>query len=109
MKHIPKKLEIPKHLTVCRVAAYCHVSTQQEIQFHSLEAQREFFAKQIRYRKNWIFAGIYADQASGKKQSKNAGIPAADGGLPQRKDRPGSYQIDQPDGPKYATVPNGLQ
>lgn len=70
MKHIPKKLEIPKHLTVCRVAAYCRVSTQQEIQFHSLEAQREFFVKQIRRRKNWIFAGIYADQASGKNNQK---------------------------------------
>lgn len=70
MKYIPKKLEVPKHLTVCRVAAYCRVSTQQEIQLHSLEAQHRFFEKQISRRKNWILVGIYADQASGKNNQK---------------------------------------
>ena len=30
-----------------RVAAYCRVSTKQEIQYHSLEAQREYYGKYI--------------------------------------------------------------
>lgn len=34
------KLELPKRL---RVAAYCRVSTMQEIQCHSLETQRDYY------------------------------------------------------------------
>ena len=49
-----------------RVAAYCRVSTTQEIQYHSLEAQREYYSKYIDSKMDWIFVGIYADQASGR-------------------------------------------
>ena len=49
-----------------RVAAYCRVSTTQDIQYHSLEAQREYYSKYIDSKINWIFVGIYADQASGR-------------------------------------------
>ena len=49
-----------------RVAAYCRVSTNQEIQHHSLEAQREYYSQYISKRLNWIFVDIYADQASGR-------------------------------------------
>ena len=49
-----------------RVAAYCRVSTAQEIQYHSLEAQREYYSKYIDSKIDWIFVGIYADQASGR-------------------------------------------
>lgn len=49
-----------------RVAAYCRVSTDQEIQHHSLEAQREYYSQYISERLNWIFVDIYADQASGR-------------------------------------------
>ena len=49
-----------------RVAAYCRVSTTQEIQYHSLEAQREYYSKYIDSKIDWIFVGIYADQASGR-------------------------------------------
>ena len=38
-----------------RVAAYCRVSTNQEIQYHSLEAQREYYSQHISERLNWIF------------------------------------------------------
>ena len=49
-----------------RVAAYCRVSTQQEIQHHSLEAQTQYFTELINRNPNWEFVGIYADQASGR-------------------------------------------
>ena len=49
-----------------KVAAYCRVSTPQEIQYHSLEAQREYDGKYIDSKIDWIFVGIYADQASGR-------------------------------------------
>lgn len=38
---------LPKMIIHRKVAAYCRVSTQQEIQHHSLEAQREYYEKRI--------------------------------------------------------------
>lgn len=52
-----------------KVAAYCRVSTQQEIQHHSLVAQREYFEQYISGRSNWVFVGIYADEASGRNNA----------------------------------------
>ena len=62
----------PKYLVkrYKKVAAYCRVSTAQEIQYHSLEAQREHFEKYISERTWWAFVGIYADQASGRHNIK---------------------------------------
>ena len=48
------------------VAAYCRVSTQQEIQHHSLETQRKYFTELITKNPNWKFIGVYADQISGR-------------------------------------------
>ena len=53
-----------------RVAAYCRVSTQQELQHHSLETQAEYFEKKIRSTPYWEFAGVFADQASGRCNKK---------------------------------------
>ncbi|MBO5971179.1 MAG: recombinase family protein [Clostridia bacterium] len=53
-----------------RVAAYCRVSTPQEMQYHSLEAQRKHFEKYIDSKLNWIFVGVYAEQASGRHNVK---------------------------------------
>jgi len=49
-----------------RVAAYCRVSTLQEIQHHSLEAQTQYYERKIRSVPGWEFAGVFADQASGR-------------------------------------------
>ena len=49
-----------------KVAAYCRVSTQQEIQFHSLEAQAKYFIEFIGQHPQWELVSIYADQASGR-------------------------------------------
>lgn len=59
-----------KPLLPKRVVAYCRVSTQQEIQYNSLSAQKEYFEDYIKTRTNWRFAGIYSDQASGRNNKK---------------------------------------
>lgn len=61
---------VPKIITYKKVAAYCRVSTQQEIQHRSLEAQREYYEKQIGSNSGWEFVGIYADEASGRNNRK---------------------------------------
>ena len=62
--------KLPKIIIHRKVAAYCRVSTQQEIQHHSLEAQREHYEKRIAGNPGWEFAGIYADEASGRNNRK---------------------------------------
>lgn len=62
--------QLPQAIRPKRVAAYCRVSTMQEIQHHSLEAQRDYYEKLISSRPNWIFAGVYTDQVSGRHNLK---------------------------------------
>ena len=45
-----------------RVAAYARVSTASDEQLNSAEAQKDYFAKLIRQRPDWIFVGVYADE-----------------------------------------------
>ena len=45
-----------------RVAAYCRVSTDQEDQLHSFEAQVDYYTKYINDHENYEMAGIYADE-----------------------------------------------
>ena len=61
---------LPKIIIHRKVAAYCRVSTQQEIQHHSLDAQQEYYEKRILGTPGWEFAGIYADEASGRNNRK---------------------------------------
>lgn len=44
-----------------RVAAYCRVSTEQEQQQSSYDAQVEYYTQYIQSNPDWEFAGIYAD------------------------------------------------
>lgn len=44
-----------------RVAAYCRVSTEQEQQQNSYEAQVTYYTQYIQNNPNWKFAGIFAD------------------------------------------------
>jgi DNA invertase Pin-like site-specific DNA recombinase len=62
--------KLPQIIIHRKVAAYCRVSTQQEIQHHSLEAQREYYEKRILSTPGWEFVGIYADEASGRNNRK---------------------------------------
>ena len=63
-------IKLPQIIIHRKVAAYCRVSTQQEIQHHSLEAQREYYEKRITSNPGWEFVGIYADEASGRNNRK---------------------------------------
>lgn len=67
---IKQPQRLPTAILPKRVAAYCRVSTMQEIQHHSLEAQRNYYEKLISSRPNWIFAGVYTDQVSGRHNLK---------------------------------------
>ena len=49
--------------TPLRIAAYCRVSTEMDSQEESFEAQRNFFLNEVGKNKDWILAGIYADNA----------------------------------------------
>lgn len=46
-----------------RVAAYCRVSTNQEMQQNSYHAQKEYYANRIASNPDWILADIFADEA----------------------------------------------
>lgn len=45
-----------------RVAAYCRVSTEEELQNNSYVNQREFFSREIFEHPDWVSAGIYGDR-----------------------------------------------
>ncbi len=47
---------------ILRVAAYCRVSTEQEEQQSSYEAQIEYYTQKIKENPNWRLAGIYPDE-----------------------------------------------
>lgn len=49
--------------TKLRVAAYCRVSTDDEEQLTSYEAQVSHYSNHIRQNPEWEFGGIYADEA----------------------------------------------
>ena len=71
IKQVPFLPIMPK---IKNVAAYCRVSTPEEIQLHSLNAQQEFFEEKINNTLGWRFAGIYADHASGRNNKKMVGF-----------------------------------
>ena len=46
-----------------RVAAYCRVSTSQEAQQNSYQAQRAYYLDKIESNPDWVLADIFADEA----------------------------------------------
>ena len=62
---IPPKPETVQTAAVAkqlRVAAYCRVSTEEEEQLSSYEAQCEYYTDKIMSNKEWTMAGIFADE-----------------------------------------------
>ena len=49
-------------VTRLRTAAYCRVSTEQEEQLNSYEAQVDYYTNYIKSNPRYEFAGIYADR-----------------------------------------------
>lgn len=54
-----KQQRIPRQL---RVAAYCRVSTDDEEQLTSYEAQQTYYTDKIMTNRDWTMAGIFADE-----------------------------------------------
>ena len=62
----PPKLEQKK-----RVAAYARVSSGKDAMLHSLSAQISHYSSYIQNHKDWLYAGVYADEAkTGTKDSR---------------------------------------
>lgn len=62
---IPAKPEAAAQQTVkrqLRVAAYCRVSTDDEEQLTSYEAQQNYYTDKIMTNRDWTMAGIFADE-----------------------------------------------
>ena len=64
MKKITKIEPSGEHIAArkLRVAAYCRVSTDMEIQLASLEAQKTHYEALINSNPEWEFAGLYYDE-----------------------------------------------
>jgi DNA invertase Pin-like site-specific DNA recombinase len=58
----PKTLREGVRKKKLRVAAYCRVSTDQEEQQSSYQAQIEYYTAKIKANKDWTMAGIFADE-----------------------------------------------
>ena len=58
----PKLLQTTAVKKQLRVAAYCRVSTKEEEQASSYEAQCEYYTDKIMSNKEWTMAGIFADE-----------------------------------------------
>jgi len=73
-----KKIEAqPVVVKKLRVAAYCRVSTENEDQKESLEAQREHYESWIRMHDDWECAGVFYDFGiSGTKADAREGLQA---------------------------------
>ncbi|MCI2105294.1 MAG: recombinase family protein [Intestinimonas sp.] len=70
----PKTLREGVRKKKLRVAAYCRVSTDQEEQQSSYQAQIEYYTAKIKTNKDWTMAGIFADEGitgtSAKKRTE---------------------------------------
>lgn len=62
----PPKLDQKK-----RVAAYARVSSGKDAMLHSLSAQVSYYSELIQNHEDWLYAGVYADEAkTGTKESR---------------------------------------
>lgn len=62
---------IRPQMKALRVAAYCRVSTLQEQQETSYEAQVNYYTEKIKNNPSWRLAGIYADDGKSATSTKN--------------------------------------
>ena len=58
------KIESKKEKKKLRVAAYCRVSTSQDAQMESLEAQKEHYDQVIKSNEDWVYVGLYYDEGT---------------------------------------------
>ena len=73
MERIVQQVEFrtPKKLNLLRVAAYARVSNGKDAMLHSLSAQVSYYNELIQGNPEWLFCGIYADEAlTGTKSNR---------------------------------------
>ncbi|OLA09731.1 MAG: hypothetical protein BHW12_03730 [Coprobacillus sp. 28_7] len=58
----PIKKKVENVPTKKRVAAYARVSTDQDEQFTSYEAQIDYYTKYIKANDEWEFVNVYTDE-----------------------------------------------
>lgn len=61
-----------QRITKLKVAAYCRVSTDQEEQESSYEAQISYYTEKIGKNSEWQMAGIFADEGITEPKLKSA-------------------------------------
>lgn len=73
MERIVQQVEFrtPKKIKLLRVAAYARVSNGKDAMLHSLSAQVSYYNELIQGNPEWLFCGIYADEAlTGTKSNR---------------------------------------
>lgn len=70
---IPAKPQMDQRTVMrqLRVAAYCRVSTEEEEQQSSYEAQCTYYTDKIMTNPEWTMAGIFADEGISGTSTKN--------------------------------------
>ena len=70
---IPAKSQMDQRTVMrqLRVAAYCRVSTEEEEQQSSYEAQCTYYTDKIMTNPEWTMAGIFADEGISGTSTKN--------------------------------------
>ena len=57
-----------------RVAAYARVSSAKDAMLHSLSAQVSHYSAYIQKRRDWMYAGVYVDEAVTGTKDRRAGF-----------------------------------
>jgi len=73
MDRIIQKVEFdkPTEKKFLRVAAYSRVSCGKDAMLHSLSAQVSYYSQYIQNHENWIYCGVYSDEAiTGTKENR---------------------------------------
>lgn len=66
---------IIKETRIIRVAPYCRVSSESDLQLNSFEAQVKFYTEYVNQQPNWQLVDIYADEGiTGTKMHKRFGL-----------------------------------
>lgn len=67
------KFETPQQKRLTRVAAYSRVSNGKDTMLHSLSAQVSYYSALIQSHKDWIYCGVYTDEAlTGTKENRGS-------------------------------------
>jgi DNA invertase Pin-like site-specific DNA recombinase len=74
---IPPKAKLPVNVmsaaALLRAAGYARVSTNEEEQLNSYEAQVDYYTKHIQANPEWEFAGVYTDEGISATSTKTRG------------------------------------